>query len=114
MRLQKITEKQLFLFFFFYSMILSAKTGIITNVTEAKTKAGKPMIIIAHTVGNNDNIQKVFIFPEDPNFNNIFTITCNHQEIIIKNEQLYGDNCSKIKKNPHFWKYLTVQLFFHW
>ena len=52
-------------------MILSAKTGIITNVTEAKTKAGKPMIIIAHTVGNNDNIQKVFIFPEDPNFNNI-------------------------------------------
>lgn len=52
-------------------MILSEKSGIITNYSETKTKAGKNMIIISHTVGNSDSLQKVFIFEDDENFNGL-------------------------------------------
>ena len=55
-------------------MILSEKTGIITNYSETKTKAGKKMIIISHTVGNSDSLQKVFIFEDDENFNGLTVV----------------------------------------
>ena len=49
-------------------MILSEKAGIVTNYSEGKTKAGKKMIIISHTVGNSENLQKIFVFEDDENF----------------------------------------------
>lgn len=55
-------------------MILSEKAGIITNYSEGKTKAGKKMIVISHTVGNSENLQKIFIFENDENFDGLTVV----------------------------------------
>lgn len=52
-------------------MILSNKTGIITGFTETKTKTGKPMIVLTHTIGNSDTLQKVFVFEDDENYQDL-------------------------------------------
>lgn len=52
-------------------MILSNKSGIITNFSEGKTKTGKKMIVVTHTIGNSETLQKIFAFEWDENYDNL-------------------------------------------
>lgn len=49
-------------------MIVSTKTGIITSVSDTKTKAGRGMLILAYSSGNSNTLQKLFLFEDDENY----------------------------------------------
>lgn len=60
-------------------MLIQEKAGIITDVAQIKTKEGKNMIVISHTSGKSNQLNKIFLFEWSDEFNSISIIA---QEII--------------------------------
>ena len=55
-------------------MLIQEKAGIITDVSQIKTKEGKNMIVISHTSGKSNQLNKIFLFDGTEEFNSVSMI----------------------------------------